>query len=123
MENYRKADPNYVGFVPKTASEAIDLFTRHRNLGVPPSQWPETFCLVSRALPDGELDLFQEWLISPQGSTGGQTYEPCPEIEAERLRLVAEADARDEDDEKLPLPEAICKGLEKHLKIGPDGSE
>ena len=65
--DYRKADPNYVGFVPTTAAEAIDLFCRFRRLGTPPTQWPETFVHVSRALPDEEIDRFQEWLVCPQG--------------------------------------------------------
>ena len=131
MEDYRKADPNYTGFVPKTAAEAIDLFTRYRKLGVPPSQWPETFCLVAQALPEIELDDFRDWLINPQGvQTAGPLYEPCPETEAERVQLAAEADAR--DDEKLPEklllpatlrvanPEPVGKGLEKPLEVGPD---
>ena len=82
MEDFRKSDPNYVGFVPRTASEAIDLFNRHRKLGVPVSQWPETFVLVSKALPEEELDRFREWLVNPQGvHMVGLEYSPNPEIE------------------------------------------
>ena len=108
MSDFRKSDPSYVGFVPETAAEAIDLFCRYRRLGVPPSQWPETFVHVSRALPEEEIDQFHEWLICPQGPATGPTYEPCPEIEAERKQLVKEAESRDrmdlvveEDDEKV----------------------
>ena len=96
MDDFRKSDPNYTGFVPKTASEAIDLFTRHKNLGVPVSQWPETFVLVSKALPEDELDRFREWLVNPQGvHMVGLEYSPNPEIEKERKQLVKEADERD----------------------------
>lgn len=107
MSDFRKSDPSYVGFVPETAAEAIDLFCRYRRLGVPPSQWPETFVHVSRALPEEEIDRFHEWLVCPQGPATGPTYEPCPEIEAERKQLVKEAESRDrmdvveEDDEKV----------------------
>ena len=134
MEDYRKSDPEYTAFVPRTASEAIDLFTRYRKLGVPPSQWPETFCHVSRALPDPELDRFHEWLVCPQGSRAGPTYVPCPEIEKVRVQLAAEADARDvapcarspsvgnrrQSEKSLPEPKPVGKGLEKPLEVGPD---
>ena len=122
MEDYRKSDPNYTAFVPKTAAEAIDLFTRHRRLGVPVSLWPETFCHVARALNDEELDLFQEGLVNPQGprTTAGPLYEPCPEVEAERIKLAAEADARDEKSLLEPNPEPVGKGLEEPLQVGPE---
>ena len=116
--DFRKADPSYVGFVPKTAAEAIDLFCRYRKLGVSPNQWPETFVQVCRELPEAEIDRFQEWLICPQGPATGQTFAPCPEIEAERKQLLKEAEARDrmmdideedeKDDEKV---EALSSGL------------
>ena len=108
--DFRKADPNYVGFVPTTAAEAIDLFCRYRKLGVSPNQWPETFVHVCRELPESEIDRFQEWLICPQGPATGQTFVPCPEVEAERKQLLKEAEARDrlmdideeeKDDEKM----------------------
>ena len=121
MEDYRKSDPNYTAFLPTSAAEAIDLFTRHRRLGVPVSLWPETFVHVARGLNDAELDRFQEWLVNPQGprSTAGPLYEPCPETEAERIKLAEEADARDG---KLLLqadPEPVGKGLEEALQVGP----
>ena len=108
MEDFRKADPSYVGFVPKTAAEAIDLFCRYRRLGVRPQYYPETFVHVTRGLNDEEGTRFEEWLVCPQGQPVGPTYEPCPETEAERKVLLEEAEARDrqdaaaEDDEKLP---------------------
>lgn len=98
MEDYRKADPSYVGFVPKTASQAIDLFCRYRKLGVRTNQYPETFCHVSRSLPEGELEKFEAWLIQPQGpSERTPVYEASPEIETERKLLLEEAIARDEN--------------------------
>ena len=108
--DFRKADPSYVGFVPTTAAEAIDLFCRYRKLGVSPNQWPETFVHVCRELPAAEIDRFQEGLICPQGPATGQTFVPCPEVEAERKQLLKEAEARDrmmdideeeKDDEKM----------------------
>ena len=122
--DYRKADPNYVGFVPTTAAEAIDLFCRFRRLGTPPTQWPETFVHVSRALPDEEIDRFQEWLVCPQGPATGQTFVPCPEVEAERKQLMQEAEARDmvdieEDDEKMPpVPPLVRQHSDDVLRAG-----
>ena len=122
MEDYRKADPNYTGFVPKTAAEAIDLFSRHRRRGVPVALWPETFIHVARALNDAELDRFQEWLVNPQGprTTAGPLYEPCPETEAERIQLAAEADARDENLLLNTSAQPVGKGLEEPLQVGPE---
>jgi len=33
MEDFRRADPTYINFVPKTAADAIDLFWRMKRLG------------------------------------------------------------------------------------------
>ena len=49
--DFRKADPSYVNFVPKTCVEAIDLFRRHRTLGMATE-------LCAKQLPDKELDMF-----------------------------------------------------------------
>ena len=82
---------------------------------------------VSRALPEEEIDQFHEWLICPQGPATGPTYEPCPEIEAERKQLVKEAESRDrmdlvveeddEKDEKLTASLADCS-LERGADAG-----
>ena len=65
--DFRKADPNYVNFVPKTCMEAIDLFNRHRNLGLTPDLYPECFVHCARALPDKEIDKFHEFIVCPAG--------------------------------------------------------
>ena len=40
MEDFRKADPTYTNFQPRTAEEAINKFYRRKNLGVPPTFGP-----------------------------------------------------------------------------------
>ena len=65
--DYRLADPRYVGFVPKTASEAIVKFRRLQDTGISPFQYPETFCDCAKALNNEELCKFEEWLVCPQG--------------------------------------------------------
>ena len=93
MTDFRRADQNYVGFVPKTAYEAIDLFGRFQRMGLHMEHYPETFVWVSRALNDEEG---AEWLCAPQGvNEKVPLYEPNPEIEAQRTQLLKEAEARD----------------------------
>ena len=94
--DYRRADPTYVGFTPRTAFDAIDLFSRFKRLGLSVEQYPETFVWVSRALDDTEGEKFEEWLCAPQGvNEKVPLYEPNPEIEAQRTQLLKEAEARD----------------------------
>ena len=97
MTDYRKSDPTYLNWKPRTASEAIEKFYRHKNLGVPPHLWPEVFVDCARDLPDTESIKFEAWLVNPQGKAL-----PAPvitatdlEIEKERKQLLAEATARD----------------------------
>ena len=96
MEDYRKADPKYFGFVPTTAAEAIDLFFRLKRNGMHCEHHPEAFVWCARALPNEEGAKFEDWLIAPQGiSATAPLYQVDPAIEAERKRLEKEADARD----------------------------
>ena len=69
--DFRKADPTYVCFKPTTVEEAIDLFYRHKRLGVPVHLWPEVFVECSAHLKDSELDKFSSWLINPAGKPTG----------------------------------------------------
>ena len=98
--DFRKADPEYTGFVPQTASEAIDLFFRFKRRGLMPEHHPETFVWVSRALNAEEGEKFEEWLCAPQGVNDHvPTYTaPDPNVEALRLQLIKEAEARDTAD-------------------------
>ena len=96
--DFRRADPQYVNFVPKTVEDAIDLFNRHRNLGLTADLYPECFIHCARALPDLELDKFHRFIIQPQGdiSSGENALAQVDkELEAERLALLEEAEVRD----------------------------
>ena len=94
--DYRRADPNYIGFVPETAADAIDLFFRMKRLGLRPEHFPEAFVWCSRKLNDQEGVKFEEWLVAPQGvSKTRELYKPDPEAEQIRLQLLKEAEARD----------------------------
>ena len=96
--DFRKADPSYVNFVPKTCVEAIDLFTRHKKLGLQSDLYPECFVHCARSLPDEELDMFHRYIISPGGdiTKGGEKPTLIDEaLEKERLLLLKEAEKRD----------------------------
>ena len=117
--DFRRADPRYVSFVPRTCADAIDLFVRHKNLGLSVSLYPECFVHCAKALKGVELDNFEKWIVQPTGdiSTGGE--QPTlvdKQLETERLKLLKEAEMRDleqkteeltitvieEEDEKSP---------------------
>ena len=94
MEEVRRQDPTYIDWqgAPKTAAEAVALFSRYRASGLNPEMWPEAFCYVSRELDDEQGALFEEWLVAPQGiSKTAQMYQTDPQSEAVRLQLLAES--------------------------------
>ena len=104
MTDFRKADPTYVNFQPASVEEAINLFTRQKNLGVPPHLWPEVFVECAAKLPLPELQKFQEWLVNPQGEPVGKPMltQVDQANEVERLQLLKEATARDALSQAVP---------------------
>ena len=120
--DFRRADPKYVNFVPKTCVDAIDLFNRHRNLGLTADMFPECFVHCSRSLPHEELDKFHRFIICPSGDVdkGGekptvvdqqlederrQLERECTLREFKALRIEEEPDEQpmSQDDEKCPM--------------------
>ena len=113
--DFRKADPTYVNFEPKTCAEAIDLFCRHKKLGLQCDLYPECFVHCARSLPDDELDKFHCYIVAPGGdlSKGGEKPTLIDDaLEKERLLLLREAEKRDmpalDEDEKREPSEAVC---------------
>ena len=114
MEDFRRADPRYTNFTPTTCMDAIDLFNRHRNLGLSIDLYPECFVHCARELPDAELDKFHRFIVNPEGdvSKGGEQLTLVDKaIDDERKLLEEECDARDQlkgltlqDDEKCDEP-------------------
>jgi len=126
--DFRRADPQYVNFVPKTVEDAIDLFNRHRNLGLTADLYPECFVHCARALPPEELDKFHRFIVQPGGdiSKGGEKPTLVDvELEKERQLLLKEAEIRDglqnltiqeecpTDDEKCPTEIPMSEDDEK----------
>ena len=124
--NFRKADPTYVNFKPTTAEDAIDLFYRHKRLGVQPHLWPEVFVKCAADLSDSELGKFEAWLVNPQGEPTGPVLKAVDE-DNEKLRkqLLAEATVRDlqrmKIDEEEDIPESYARGecLQDDEKVQP----
>jgi len=98
MMDFRRADPNFVNFVPRTCYEAVDLFNRHRKLGLTADLYPECFVHCAKSLPDEELDKFHRFIINPNEDITKGGEKPTlvdAQLEEERQQLVKEAQARD----------------------------
>ena len=67
MDAVRKTDPTFTNYVPKTAAEAVDRYVRCRNNGLRPMLVPECLIACARGLKGKELDMFESWVINPQG--------------------------------------------------------
>ena len=96
--DFRRADPTFVNFVPKTAAEAVDLFNRHRSKGLATALYPECFIHCARKLPDGELDKFHRFIVNPAGDIeegGEKPTQIDAELERERAQLLEESQIRD----------------------------
>ena len=107
---FRRADPNFVNFVPKTCEEAIDLFTRHRRLGLTADLYPECFVHCARKLPDAELDKFHRFIVTPVDDFDKGGEKPTlvdKQLEEERQQLLKEAEARDKASETITEEEEL----------------
>ena len=96
--DFRRADPRYVNFVPLTCVDAIDLFNRHRSLGLSAALYPECFVHCARKLSGTELDMFHRFIICPGGDIAKGGEKPTAidqQLEVERLQLAKEAEMRD----------------------------
>jgi hypothetical protein len=69
--NVWKADPSFTNFVPNTAVEAVDRFTRCTRNGLRPMLVPECLIACARGLRGEELDRFEAWMINPSGDLAG----------------------------------------------------
>ena len=65
MQEVYKANPNFINFVPKTAAEAVDRFTRCRRRGLTAYRIPECVIECAKGLNELELDRFEQWIINP----------------------------------------------------------
>ena len=80
MEDVRKSDPTFTGFVPRTAMEAVDRYVRCRKNGLKPMLVPECLIECAKGLDTKELDMFENWIINPNGSLDEMDIVPCDQI-------------------------------------------
>ena len=101
MEDVRKADPTFTGFVPRTAVEAVDRYVRCRKNGLKPMLVPECLIECAKGLNEEQLDLFEAWCINPNGEITG-TLVPENSIREANNKIYMENLKR--LDELPPLP-------------------
>ena len=80
MEDVRKSDPTFTGFVPRTAAEAVDRYVRCRKNGLKPMLVPECLIECAKGLDAKQLDMFENWIINPNGSLDEMDIVPCDQI-------------------------------------------
>ena len=125
--DFRRADPTYVNFVPQTCVDAIDLFNRHRTLGLTQALYPECFIHCARRLPPDELDKFHRFIINPDGDITKGGEKPTmvdQQLEDERRQLEKECDLREmeslsikEDYLESPTDPMSEEKTEEYVKI------
>ena len=65
MHGVYMQDPTFINFVPRTAEQAVDRFTRCRRRGLSAYRIPECVIQCAQKLPPHEMDRFEQWLINP----------------------------------------------------------
>ena len=124
MLKVRLQDPSFVNWVPKTAVEAVDRFTRCKNNGLHPYMVPECLIECSKGLADAELDLFEEYVINPQGvdTTNIMPFDGLrQQLENEHVLLLKNGDEvpplpAEIDDEKISVvDQALIEDEERRL--------
>ena len=94
MDLVRKSDPTFTNYVPRTAAEAVERFVRCRNNGLRPMLIPECLIECSRGLKGKELDMFESWMINPQGDLDNVPLVPMHSIREANDKIYEENLAR-----------------------------
>jgi hypothetical protein len=103
MRAIRKADPTFTHYVPRTAVEAVDRYVRCRKNGLRAMMVPECLIECAAGLPPAELDLFEDWIINPNGSLDHASL--CPDrIAPENETLYKQTLKRLGETPPLPMP-------------------
>ena len=69
MDQVLRSDPTFTAFVPRTAADAVDRYTRCRKNGLKPMLIPECLIECAKGLPEKELGMFEDWVINPNSSS------------------------------------------------------
>ena len=122
MLSVRLRDPSFVNFVPKNAEEAVERLARCRRNGLHPYMVPECIIECGKALSGQQLDLFEEYVVNPQG-VDTENIVPFDTVRLEnenehnRLVLLHENGSEVpplpcEDDEKVPVVDECLREVE-----------
>ena len=90
MDSVLKADPRFTNFVPRNAAEAVDRYVRCRKNGLKPMLIPECLIECAKGLDDRQMNLFEDWIINPNGSLDTLKLVPANSIREENKRIFDE---------------------------------
>ena len=113
MLDFRLSDPDFIGFVPKNAAEAIIKFRRLQQKGLHPMQYPETLVALAKA-----VDKMNDWIICPQGVPTGTectVIAANTQVHEQILREQQKITLASPDDEKVADPPSSPPPLDLSL--------
>ena len=109
MEAVRRANPKFTNFKSNTAVDAVEQFCRMQRNGLSAQVIPEALIECARGLNDAQMDLFEQWIVNPEGELSAVDLTQVDrENELLRQRLCAEAEARDRKIEMPEIKEDYC---------------
>ena len=90
MEAVRRANPKFTNFKSNTAVDAVEQFCRMQRNGLSAEVIPEALIECARGLNDAQMDLFEQWIVNPEGVEGMDAAVVGRENYAEHCRIAAE---------------------------------
>jgi len=105
MEKIKRLDPSYTDWIPTTATEAIKLFYKKKELGQ--IKWDDVdivFRELARGLDQSEFNTFVHWITNPSCVEVGTELDCFPKtgyVERENLAHTNQTPPSQED-EKSP---------------------
>ena len=90
MDQVRRANPTFVNFKSRTATDAVEQFCRMQRNGLPPIRIPEALIECARTLNDAQMDMFEQWIVNPQDVKGIDAAIIGNQNLEEHRRIVAE---------------------------------
>ena len=79
-----------MNFKSRTAADAVEQFCRMQRNGLPPTRIPEALIECAQTLNDAQMDLFEQWIVNPEGVEGMDAAVIGRENYEEHCRIAAE---------------------------------
>ena len=102
MQEIRKQDPTFTAYVPRTAAEAVERYTRCRRNGLKPCLVPECLIECARGLDEEQVGLFESWIINPVSDL--DDVKLVPDTIRDENEKIYQENCRRVEDELPPLP-------------------